>query len=220
MVIFLFTSVLFLGLVAIGIYFWQKPAKPQSLPLPPDPPPTGLFSETTLIVEEAIPENNGHADMLLRAKEGELKVLSEASGLAVYSDVLDSLVSHAATEPKLLSLASYVKQNKLPVNKALADAMLRSWQAAPNRQSTPKMLHFAALTDDADIYRNAVETAMSYWRNGQLNDISTIELQALFNGEFWVLSSGVRNSGNGFILKRTLSSARRELEGTVPPTTE
>jgi len=215
MVIFLITSVLILGLAAIGIYFWQKPSKPQSTSLPPDPRPAALFSETTPVVVEAIPENNGHADLLLRAKEGELKVLSEAKGHAVYSDVLNSLVTHAATEPKLLSLASYVKQNKLPVNKALADAMLRSWQAAPSRQSTPKMLHFAALTDDAAIYRNAVEAAMNYWRNGKLNDISTTELQALFNGEFWVLSSGVRNSGNGFILKRTLSSARRELEGTT-----
>lgn len=215
MVIFLITSVLFLGLVAVGIYFWQKPAKPQSLPLPPNPPPAGLFSETAPVEVDAIPENDGHADILLRASDGELKVLSEARGLAIYSDVLDSLVTQAATEPKLLSLASYVKQNKLPVNKALADAMLRSWQAAPTRQSTPKMLHFAALTDNAEIYRNAVETAMNYWRNGKLNDISTTELQALFNGEFWVLSSGVRNSGNGFILKRTLSSARRELEGTT-----
>jgi len=215
MVIFLITSVLILGLVAIGIYFWQKPAKPQSLPLPPDPPPAGLFSENYPVAIEAVPENNRHADMLLRATTGELKVLLEASSLPIYSDVLDSLVTHATTEPKLLSLASYVKQNKLPVNKALADAILRSWQSAPSRQSTPEMLHFAALTDNAEIYRNAVETAMNYWRDGKINDISTTELQALFNGEFWVLSSGVRNSGNGFILKRTLSSARRELEGTT-----
>jgi hypothetical protein len=215
MVIFLITSLLFLGLVAIGVYFWQKPAKSQSIPLPPPPPTSGLFPETRLPVAEIVAENNGHTELLSRAENGELKVLSEANGLPIYSDVLDSLVTQAATEPKLLSLASYVKQNNLPVNKALADAMLRSWQAAPSRQSTPKMLHFAALTDDVEIYRNAVETAMSYWRSGKLNDISTTELLALFNGEFWVLSTGVRNSGNGFILKRTLSSARRELEGTT-----
>jgi hypothetical protein len=214
MVTFLITSVLFLGLVAIGIYYWQKPAKSQRLPLLP-PPPRGLFSETNAPEEAVSSENNGHEDLLLRAKDGELKVLSEANGHAIYSDVLDTLVAHAETEPKLLSLASFVKQNSLPVNKALADALFRSWQAAPNRQSTPKMLHFAGLTDDAEVYRTAVEATMNYWRSARLSDISATELLALFNGEFWVLSSGVRNSGNGFILKRTLSSARRELEGTT-----
>jgi hypothetical protein len=77
------------------------------------------------------------------------------------------------------------------------------------------MLHFAALSDDAETYRKAVELAFNLWRDGKLHDVSARELQALFNGEFWVLSSGVRSSGNGFVLKRTLSSARRELEGTT-----
>jgi hypothetical protein len=215
MVTLLITSVLFLGLVAIAIYFWQKPAKSQTIPLPPATPPRGLFSETQLVAEEPVSEIDSHEDLVSRAQEGDLKVLSEASGLPIYSDVLDILVSQSASEPKLLSLASYVKQNQLQVNGSLADAMFRSWAAAPSRQSTPKMLHFAALTDNPELYRKAVETAMSYWREGKLSDISTIELLALFNGEFWVLSSGVRNSGNGFILKRTLSSARRELEGTT-----
>ena len=215
MVTFLITSVLFLGLVAIGIYFWAKPAKSPNISLPPLTPPRGLFSEAQPVAEQALPENNGHQELLSRAIEGDLKVLTESKGHSVYSAVLDALVSRAKTEPKLLSLASYVKQNRLPVNPALADAMLRSWQTAPDRQSTPKMLHFAALTDNAEIYRNAVETAMTYWRGGKLQDITATELLALLNGEFWVLSSGVRNSGNGFILKRTLSSARRELEGTT-----
>jgi hypothetical protein len=215
MVILLTTSVLFLGLVAIGIYFWSKPAKSQTIPLPPATPPRSLFPEIAQVPEEPVSDTNNHEELVSRAQEGDLKVLSEAGAQPIYSELLDILVSQATSEPKLLSLASYVKQNKLQVNQALADAMFRSWQAAPNRQSTPKMLHFAALTDNPEIYRKAVESALSYWRAGELNDISAIELQALFNGEFWVLSSGVRNSGNGFILKRTLSSARRELEGTT-----
>jgi len=215
MVILLITSVLFLSLIAIGIYFWQKPAKSKTIPLPPTVPARGLFSDIRTVAEPSTSANNGHQKLLSRAEEGDLKVLLEARDLSIYPNALNALVAQAATEPRLLSLASYVKQNNLPVNEALANAMLRSWQASPTRQSTPKMLHFAALTDDADLYRKAVETALTYWRNGRLNEISAIELQALFNGEFWVLSSGVRNSGNGFILKRTLSSARRELEGTT-----
>ena len=48
MVTFLITSVLLLGLLAIAIYFWQKPAKPsQAVELPP-PPVQGLFSDFKL----------------------------------------------------------------------------------------------------------------------------------------------------------------------------
>lgn len=48
MVTFLITSVLLLGLLAIAIYFWQKPAKTsQAVELPP-PPVQGLFSDFKL----------------------------------------------------------------------------------------------------------------------------------------------------------------------------
>jgi hypothetical protein len=51
MVTFLVTSVLLLGLVAIAIYFWQKPANTsQTAELPPSPAPqvAGLFSDFRL----------------------------------------------------------------------------------------------------------------------------------------------------------------------------
>jgi hypothetical protein len=60
-----------------------------------------------------------------------------------------------------------------------------------------------------------VELSTSLYREGKLGDISAMELQALLNGEYWLLSPRERNSGTGFVLKRTLSSARRELEGTT-----
>ena len=45
MVLLLFTSVLVLGLLAIAIYFWQKPAnRSQTIELPPEKP-RGLFSD-------------------------------------------------------------------------------------------------------------------------------------------------------------------------------
>jgi hypothetical protein len=74
------------------------------------------------------------------------------------------------------------------------------------------MLHAASLSDDAAVYQKAVETALRAWREQELNDLSAQDLQALFTSEFWVLSSGTRSSGAGFILKRALASARRELE--------
>jgi hypothetical protein len=53
---------------------------------------------------------------------------------------------------------------------------------------------------------------LQLWRAAKLGDISPVELRALFDGEFWVLSSRSRSSGAGFVLKRTLDGARRELE--------
>ena len=58
MVTFLLTSVLLLGLVAIAIYFWQKPANQKNtIELPPPSSPTvqGLFSDFKLNELRAAP---------------------------------------------------------------------------------------------------------------------------------------------------------------------
>ena len=216
MVTFLITSVLIAGLFAIAIYFWQKPANSiETPPLPPADLPRSLFSDSVTVAELPASAQDDHSELLSRANNGDLSALLDAKGLEVYTDVLDVVVLQASSEAKLLKLASHIAQHNLPVNQALAEAVLKSWEGSPDRQTTAKMLHFAALSDDADLYRRGVEQTLAFWRQGKLPDISPTELQALFNSEFWVLSSPVRSSGTGFILKRTLSSARRELEGTT-----
>jgi hypothetical protein len=213
MVTLLITSAFILGLFALAIYIWQRPAKTSdTIELPPIIPPRALFSETPAVVLEAASLKPSEHDLLSRAECGDLDVLLEAKTLNVYDEVLDALVSRATTEAKLYSLASHVKQHELPVNSSLAQAMLQSWQAKPNRHSTAKALHFAALADNAKLYQSAVETALQLRRDGQLQDLSAPELLAIFNGEFWLLSTSARNSGLGFVLKRTLASAKRELE--------
>jgi hypothetical protein len=112
----------------------------------------------------------------------------------------------------LLSLVSYVTQHELRVNKKLADRVIDSYKRAPDRSSTAKMLHVAALSDDAGVYQSAVETALEFWRDRLVPEISAQELRSILEGEFWILSSPTRNSGAGFLLKRTLAGARRELE--------
>jgi len=218
MVTFLITSAFFVALFAIAIYFWQKPkSTDEHLPLPPETPRT-LFSDAQEIVAIE-PAENGHRELISRASNGDLHALLEARDLDVYSEVLSAAVADATSEAKLLKLASYFSQKDLPVNRALAEAMIHSWQNSPNRQTTAKAIHFAALADDAELFNRVVELALRLFKEGKLADTSAMELQALLNGEYWLLSSGERNSGTGFVLKRTLSSARRELEG-VPPTTE
>ena len=166
MVTLLISSVLVLGLVAIAIYFWQKPA-----------------NQTQTIEQQLPPE----------------------PGRGLFSDAVAELPELPPADPPAL------KTNE---TKADADALIQSFPASPDRNSTVRMLHAAALSDDAATYQKAVEAALRAWREHDLNDLSAGDLEALFMSEFWVLSSGTRSSGAGFVLKRTLASARRELDAT------
>src|SRR5262245_54259809 len=110
MVTFLITSVFFVALFAIAIYFWQKPkATDEHLPLPPATPRRALFPETESVVPIE-PAENGHRELISRATNGDLHALVEARDLEIYSEVLTAAVSDANSEAKLLKLASHVSQ--------------------------------------------------------------------------------------------------------------
>ena len=228
MVTLLITSVFVFGLLAIAVYFWQKAAntsQPNELPLPPQP--AGLFSDFKP-AELPTPTEDPKKAVIESATKGDKNALAQAHALNdanLYEQVLNLFVAQTDSEPKLLSLVSHVTRNELPVTKALAQKSIDYWKDSPDKHSTAehstakhstaKMLHLAALSDDADTYRQAVEIALKSWRNGKLPDVSAMELQSLINGEFWILSSNTRSSGAGFVLKRTLATAKRELEPTM-----
>jgi hypothetical protein len=222
MVALLFTTIFIIGLLAIPLFFWALRARrSEENLLPPPEPPRGLFSDKDGFESAVLPpaepderENQRHT-LIERAKAGDKSALLEAQALGdrkFYDEVLDQLTLNADRAPTLLELASYVTRNELPVNRKLAEALISSWKSAPNRSSTATSLHLTALADDAELYQATVETALHFWRQGLLADVSAEELRALFDGEFWVLSARTRGSGAGFILKRKLASARRELE--------
>jgi len=220
MLTLLITSLVILGLIAVAIYFWQKPAStPDSIPLQPPPEPRALFGEpeSQLQIEAAIVEDRLRETLLSQAAAGDRSALQKAHELQdddLYDQVLTDLVRSTESDAQLLSLTSHVTRNEWPVNTTLAHAYIESWKKSPDRTSTTKTLHIAALSDDAETYRTAAELALEFWRDGKIPDITTTELNALLTGEFWVLSSATRSSGAGFILKRSLASARRELEQT------
>jgi len=223
MVTLLITAVAVLVLFGIGVYFWQKPATHSSdSVLPPRPNARGLFEEEpskeTVDAERLALISQRREKLIKEARNGERAALDEAhlgGDPELYDLLLAEFVRVSDSDPKLLSLLSYVSQNELPVNTSLAKAVLASWKEAPDRSGTARALHFAALSNDADLYRGAVESALQLWREAKLSDVSAIELRALFEGEFWVLSSHSRSSGAGFVLKRTLDGARRELEAAA-----
>jgi len=157
----------------------------------------------------------GPGRLVERAGQGDKSALDDAVyNRALYDEVLNTLVAQVDSAAMLLSLVSYVTRNGFPVNKALAQNSIDYWKGSLDRNSTAKLLHITALSDDAQIYGQAVDVVLDTWREGKLQDVSAEELLALFTGEFWVLSSNTRSSGAGFVLKRTLSAAKRELEPT------
>jgi len=169
MVTLLLTSVLILGLVAIAIYYWQKPAKSSQTIDLPLPQSRGLFSDVRVNQLRAPTEE----------RPAETKVDKET-----FEDAIQAI---------------------------------RAFQQSPDRSSTTKLLHIAALSDDAKNYGRAIELVLMSWRDGSLADLSAVELHALINSEYWLLSSNTRSSGAGFVLKRTLSTANNELEPTNNP---
>ena len=220
MVILFLISLVIISIVGIGLYLLQRSAAPKAEPvLPPPPDLRGLFAEDPLTTmsnnNSPVLSDEERAALVSRARSGERSVLAEVSATGdarLYDELLEELVRVADSDAKLLALMSYVGTQALRVNTALASAILSSWRKSPDRSRTSKALHFAALSDDAKLYNEAVEETLEFWRAGKLTDVSAIELRALFDGEFWVLSSRTRSSGAGFVLKRTLDSARRELE--------
>jgi hypothetical protein len=225
MVTFLITSLFVLAVLAVAVYLWQKPAasiKPETLPPSPG---RGLFIDGTpdgiaQAAAEAESESIANAaakrrEIVERAKAGEKSALLEARNTAdadLYEEALGSLAAGADSDSKLLALISYVTRHELRVNKKLAERLIDSYKRAPDRSSTSKMLHVAALSDDAAVYQRAVETALMFWREKRLSETSAQELRSILEGEFWILSSTTRSSGAGFLLKGALAVARRELE--------
>ena len=223
MVALLFTAIFIIGLLAIPLFFWALRARgAEENLLPPPEPPRGLFSdkdgfESAILPPPADPNEreNERNSLRERAKAGDKSALVEAQALGdrnFYDEVLNQLTLNADGGPTLLALASYVTRNELPVNRKLAEALISSWKVSPGRSSTATTLHLTALADDADLYQSTVDAALGFWRQGLLANVSAAELKALFDGEFWVLSAQTRSSGAGFILKRKLANARRELE--------
>jgi hypothetical protein len=218
MVTLLITSVLIFAVISIAIYLWQRPRVRESFDeLPPPPTSRGLFDDepTPAAVDTTPIDQDLLNSLITQAGQGNKSTLKQAYDLenrAIYDGVLTALVNASRSDAQILSLTSHVTRNQWPVNKPLAAAVINSWLKTPDRSSTAKMLHIAALSDDAETYRKAAELALRFWREGKLCDLPALELNALLTGEFWVLSSATRSSGAGFILKRSLASARRELE--------
>lgn len=225
MVTVLITSFLLIAAISYGFYWWLRPSSSDHAEhlLPPSPPPfDGLFGDhETAKTARILPAtrqaltDEERAALVTRASEGDKTALLDAhqsNSAPLYEEVLNALIEQADDPKKLFALVSHIARHEgLRVNRRLAEAFIHTWKEAPGRSSTAEMLHVAALADDADLYREAIEDALRFRREGRLAAISAGELYQLIESEYWILTQRVRSSGAGFVLKETLASCRREL---------
>lgn len=153
--------------------------------------------------------------LLRRAAEGDLTTLSEAHRAGdhtLYAGVLDTLLDWASnSDTNLHRLASFVAgDTELRGNPRLAAAYTKLWREHSDRRHTARLLHLAALSDDASTFERAVVATSEALREGRLKDVRREELSALIESEYWVLSSDARRTGAGFALKQLLAAFREQ----------
>ncbi len=223
MVTLLITSFLLIAGITYVIYLWQRPRSNQGMEvlLPPPPRSAGLFEEDfeppVRELESSVPADDRlRGELVARAHAGDKEALREAHATrnqALYDEVLNALTESVDSDKSLLALISYIARSgeHLRINRRLAERLIESWKSAPDRNSTAKALHVAALANEAGVYQAAIETIYQFWRDRRLKGISADELRQLIESEFWVLAPEARNSGAGFVLKRKLAHIRRQL---------
>jgi hypothetical protein len=98
----------------------------------------------------------------------------------------------------------------------LAERLLGLWRAEPTPSSTAELLRVSALSDDAGTFGRAVSEVLQLWEGGRLDPLGAEDLRALFEAEYWLLSSEAKRSGAGFVLKQKLADVRRRLAAGPP----
>ena len=212
MITLLIASALVIVLVVVAFYRLQRPQKEVDA-IQLTPAPRSLFDapqhsanmkdDKERLIKERL-------KLIERAASGDYDSLQDASRIdrSTYDEVLDSLATQHG-QGTLLTLASYISRHQLPASRTFANSFINFWRSAPTRVNTAKMLHVVALSDSAGIFAEGVELIMQYWREKKLPDISSLELQALFSGEFWILSSSTRSSGAGYFKTSTKHRSAR-----------
>ena len=218
-------TLIFLAAIAYSLYRKQQelgsyhadkelgPVRPRSLF---EDSPEAVARLRQLPEELSRAGDERRAGMLARAAEGDYAVLAEAHrahDVSLYGALLGELLARAApSEDDVRELASFIATDKeLRASAALSDAYIGLWQESPDLTTTARMLHLAALADDADAFGRAVDAVVAASREGRLPQVSAGDLRALIESEFWVMTTDARVTGAGFVLKQRLAGLRDEL---------
>lgn len=167
-------------------------------------------------VDEDAASEDFERELRERASRGDLETLKEAhaSGRAgLYDLILGILLERAEGDAVALrALADFVARGEnLRSTLSLSAAALEDFERAPTRARVPVTLRVAALSEDAAAFESAMTGVLRAWLEERLAGSDAGELRALFDAEYWLLSSEARRSGAGFQLKQKLAQVRRSL---------
>lgn len=219
----LFISILLLAVAAFALHrrkFRTAPKEPDSFP--EQRSFDGLFAERHAeemkLLAQAEAERGAQEErrrLLGRAAEGDKTALDEARmrGGEFYHEILRTIVAHAeGDEEKLRSIAEHIVDSRtLRSGGEFAAMMIERLSAAPDQSSLACMLHLAALSDDAAVFKRAVEVALKLFGEGRLPGLSAEDFLATVESAYWLIEAEVRSSGSGFLLKRLIIDVRRGL---------
>lgn len=219
-----FISILLLAIAAFALHRRKRRIPPKDPDFLSEPRSfDGLFAEQRAeemkLLAQAEAERRDQEKrrrLLGRAAEGDKTALDEArthGDAAFYRDVLQTLVARAeGDEESLRSIAEYIVDSRaLRSHGDFAAMMVERWSEAPDRLSFVAALHLAALSDDAAVFKRAVEVAVRLFSEGRLPLISAEDFLATVESAYWLIEAEVRSSGSGFLLKRLIADVRREL---------
>jgi hypothetical protein len=216
LLILIILVIAFAGAAALGFAVYRQnralPDHQAHTELPRQP--VTLFADDPSAAEAgANPSTMDTSSLVERARQGDLTTLTQARDQApLYREILNALIDSFERQSNLAALVRHIaKSDDLRGNVRLAERVIAAWQAAPDRRSTVDMLHVAALADDANTYRRAVDLAVEAFRKGRLSNFSADELLALLESQLWVLAVDAQRGGDGFALKQRLADVRREL---------
>jgi hypothetical protein len=154
--------------------------------------------------------------LLQRVAEGDKTALDEAreyGDAAFYREILQTLVARAeGDEEALRSIAEYIVDSRtLRSSGEFAAMMIERLSEAPDQSSLVCALYLAALSDDAAVFKRAVEVASGLFIEGRLPRVSAEDFLETVESAYWLIEAEVRSSGSGFLLKRLIVDVRREL---------
>lgn len=222
-------TVALLAAIAYTIYRKQQQHAGADFELTPSRP-RGLFEESAggerpsaarfSGDEEALKSADARAGLLVRAGQGDCGALVDAAevhGGMFYTDILAELLRWTESAPaRVRALAGIVAEDeRLRGSVELSRAYSLLWEKSPDRASTARAFHLAALSDNAAEFGRVVGVAARLLRDGRLSGVAAGELCSLAESEFWVLAATARASGAGFVVKQMIASLREEARGSM-----
>jgi hypothetical protein len=220
----LFISILLLAAATFALQLWNRRSPPKEPDFFPEPTGfDGLFAEQHAeemkLLAQAEAERRAQEErlrLLERAAEGDKTALDEAhvcGGEALYREILQTLVERAeGDEEALRSMAEFIVESRaLRSSGEFASMMIERWSEKSDRLSFAGALHLAALSDDAAVFKRAVEVALKFFREGRFPRLSAESFLATVESSYWLIDATVRTSGSGFFLKRLIVDVRRAL---------